>query len=74
MEAAAAKEEEEERKKEQEEQKKKKKDKKQFNPEETKGWMINKEDAHVNNELFKKHFKVENPSLMYEVLRKTNDY
>ena len=35
--------------------------------------MINKEDAHVNNELFKKHFKVETPSLMYKVLRKTND-
>ena len=35
--------------------------------------MINKEDAHVNNELFKKHFKVETPSLMYDVLRKTND-
>ena len=35
--------------------------------------MINKEDAHVNNELFKKHFKVETPSLMYKVLHKTND-
>ena len=35
--------------------------------------MINKEDAHVNNELFKKHFKAEKPSLMYEVLHKTND-
>ena len=35
--------------------------------------MINKEDAHVNNELFKKHFKVKTPSLMYKVLRKTND-
>ena len=35
--------------------------------------MINKEDAHVNNELFKKHFKVEKPTLNYEVLRKTND-
>ena len=35
--------------------------------------MINKEDAHVNNKLFKKHFKVEKPSLLYEVLRKTDD-
>ena len=35
--------------------------------------MFDKEDAHVNNELFRKHFKVEKPSLMYEVLRKTND-
>ena len=33
---------------------------------------VYKEDAHVNNELFQKHFKVEKPSLMYEVLRKTN--
>ena len=35
--------------------------------------MINKEDAHINNELSKKNFKVETPSLMYKVLRKTND-
>ena len=61
----------EKQEKEQEEQKKQ--DKKQFDPEETIKWMFNKEDAHVNNELFKKHFKVEKPSLMYEVLRRTND-
>ena len=35
--------------------------------------MINKKDAHVNNELFEKHSKVETLSLMYKVLRKTND-
>ena len=35
--------------------------------------MINKEDTHVKNELFKKHFKVKTPSLMYKILRKTND-
>ena len=35
--------------------------------------MINKEDAHLNHELFEKHFKVKTPSLMYKVLRKTND-
>ena len=35
--------------------------------------MINKEDAHVNNELFKKHFKVKTHSLMYKVLHKTNE-
>ena len=35
--------------------------------------MINKEHAHVNTELFKKHFKIETPTLMYKVLRKTND-
>ena len=64
----------EEEQEEQEEQEKqeeqKKQDKKPFDPEETKKWMINKEDAHVNIELFKKHFKVEKPSLMYEVLGK----
>ena len=38
-----------------------------------KKWMINKEDAHVNNELYEKHFKVEKPSLNYEVWRKTNN-
>ena len=53
--------------------KNKKKDKKPFDPEETIKWMFDKEDAHVNNELFRKHFKVEKLSLMYEVLRKTND-
>ena len=61
----------EEKQEKQEEQKKQ--DKKPFDPEETIEWMINKEDAHVNNELFKKHFKVEKPTLNYEVLRKTND-
>ena len=35
--------------------------------------MINKEDAHVNIKFFKKHFKVEKPSLVYEVLRKIDD-
>ena len=35
--------------------------------------MINKEDAHVNKEIFKKCFQLESPSLRYEVLRKTND-
>ena len=36
-------------------------------------WMINKEDSHVNNELFKKHFKIETTSLMYKVLHRTYD-
>ena len=35
--------------------------------------MINKEDTHVSKEIFKKYFQLESPSLMYEVLRKTND-
>ena len=54
-------------------EKQKKQDKKPFDPEGTIEWMINKEDAHVNNELFKKHFNFETPSLMYKVLRETND-
>ena len=36
-------------------------------------WMINKEDAHVNNELFQKYFKLQKPSLMYKILRTLND-
>ena len=59
--------------KKEEEEEEKKQDKKPFDPKETIEWMINKEDTHVSNELFKKHFKVETPSLMYEVLHKTND-
>ena len=36
-------------------------------------WMINKEDAHVNDELFQKYFKLQKPSLMYKILRTLND-
>ena len=35
--------------------------------------MINKEKAPINNELFKKHFQVHKPIVMYKVLRDTND-
>ena len=56
---------------EQEEQNKQ--DKKQFDIEENIEWMINKEDTHVNKEMFKKYFQLESPSLMYKVLRGTND-
>ena len=35
--------------------------------------MINKERAPINNELFKKHFKVQKPIMMYKVLYETND-
>ena len=35
--------------------------------------MVNREKAPINNELFKKHFKVQEPILMYNVLRETND-
>ena len=33
--------------------------------------MINKERAPINNELFKKHFKVQKPIMMYKVLYET---
>ena len=33
--------------------------------------MINREGLPVNNELFKKHFKLEKPTLMYKVLYET---
>ena len=50
--------EEQEEKQEKQEEKQKKQDKKPFNPEEIIEWMINREKLPINNELFKKHFKV----------------
>ena len=35
--------------------------------------MINREKLPINNELFKKHFKLEKPILMYKVLYETNN-
>ena len=35
--------------------------------------MINKEETHVNQEIFQKYFKIQKPSLMYKVLRTLND-
>ena len=35
--------------------------------------MVNKEDTHVNKEIFKKYFQLESPSLMYKVLYKTSN-
>ena len=35
--------------------------------------MINKEDGQVNEEILKKYFKIQKPSLMYKVLRRIND-
>ena len=35
--------------------------------------MINKEEARINNELFKKDFKIQTPSVMYKALHETND-
>ena len=35
--------------------------------------MINREKLPINNELFKKHFKVQKLIIMYKVLYETND-
>ena len=35
--------------------------------------MINRERSPINNELFKKHFKVQKPIVMYKVLYETNN-
>ena len=35
--------------------------------------MINKEDEHVNQEMFQKYFKIQKPRLMYKILRSIND-
>ena len=60
-------------KKEEEEEQKNKQDGTPFDPDEVIEWMINKERAPINNELFKKHFKVQNPIVMYKVLYETKD-
>ena len=52
---------------------KKKNRKKTIDTDEYFEWMINKEDEHVNQEMFQKYFKIQKPSLMYKVLRTIND-
>ena len=44
-----------------------------FDPDGVIKWMTNKKEAHINNELFKKHFNVQTPSFMYRVFYETND-
>ena len=61
------------KKQDKQEEKQEKQDKKPFNPEEVIEWMINREKLPINNELFKKHFKLEKPILMYKVLYETNN-
>ena len=51
---------------------KKKQDRKPFDPDEVIEWMIKKEKAPINNELFEKHFKVQKLIVMYKVLYETN--
>ena len=70
--AAAAKEEKEEKRR-KKKNKKKKQGKNPFNPEEVIEWMINREKLPINNELFKKHFKLERPVFLYKVLYETNN-
>ena len=55
------------------EEEQEKQDKKPFNPEEVIEWIINREKLPINNELFKKHFKLERPILVYRVLYETNN-
>ena len=66
-------EEEQEKQEEEQEKKQEKQDKKTINTDEYIDWMINKEDAHVNQEIFLKYFQIQKPSLMYKVLRTMND-
>ena len=66
-------EQEEEQEKQEEQEEQKKQHKKPFNPEEVIEWMINREKLPINNELFKKHFKLQKPTLMYIVLYETNN-
>ena len=54
-------------------EKQEKQDRKIINTDEYNEWMTNKEDAHINNEIFEKYFKLQKPSLMFEVLRTLND-
>ena len=61
------------KKKQEKQEEQKKQDKKPFNPEENIEWMINREKLSINNELFKKHFKVQKLIIMYRVLYETND-
>ena len=54
---------------EEQEEQEEKQDKKPFDLEKT----IRMFDAHVNEEIFQKYFKLQKPSLMYKVLRTLND-
>ena len=53
--------------------KQEKEDEKTINTDEYIDWMINKEDAHINQEIFLKYFIIQKPSFMYKVLRTMND-
>ena len=58
-----------EKKEKQEEQ-----DKEPFDLDEFIEQIFNREKLPINNELFKKHFRLEKPILMYKVLNETKNY
>ena len=59
MQKQKKKEEEKKKNKKKQDEKQKKQDEKIFDPDEVTEWVINKEKVPINNELFKKHFKVQ---------------
>ena len=65
--------EEERRRQREKKEEQKKQDRTSFDLDKVIEWMINKEEARINNELFEKHFTFQTPSVMYKVLDKTND-
>ena len=65
--------EEEQEKQEEKQEKQGEQDKKYFDLNKFIEQIINKEGLPINNELFKKHFKLEKPILMYKVLYETNN-
>ena len=65
--------EEEQEKQEEKQEKQGEQDKKYFDLNKFIEQIINKEGLPINNELFRKHFKLEKPILMYKVLNETNN-
>ena len=63
----------EEQEEQKEEEKQEEQDNKTINTDEYTEWLINKEDGHVNQEIFQKYFKIEKPSRTYKVLRTIKD-
>ena len=66
-------EEQEEQKNKKNKKNQKKQNKKSFDLNKFIEQIINREGLPINNELFKKHFKLEKPILMYKVLYETNN-
>ena len=66
-------EEQEEQEKQEKQEEQEEQDKKSFDLNKFIEQIINREGLPINNELFKKHFKLEKPILMYKVLYETNN-